>query len=298
LEKAWQDRDPVARRLLPFAALAASLVATALLTRPPDWTLSDREAPPMLPRPEAVRLIAAPFLHLVADYYWVMTTHQVGISKTPDQVRHAYTYGELLTELDPKFRQAYYFVGAAIVIKDGEGRWRNTHESTRMLEKGLVAFPEYVFLRILLAYNLTQFENEPLRAAKILEEASRLPDAPEYVGPLATRLYAAGGKIEAGLELAGALAEQADDEQVRATYAQRVLELQLERELTRVDAAIGAFRTREGREPVDVAELVSKGDLNPAPMDPLGGQIVLRDGRAFSTSRPKRLTDFLEVGAP
>ncbi len=67
-------------------------------------------------------------------------------------------------------------------------------------------------------------------------------------------------------------------------------EIELERELQRVDASIAAFKEREGRLPQTLRELVDRGDLDAIPMDPLGGEIILgQDGRSRSTASEDRL---------
>ncbi|MBZ4422721.1 hypothetical protein K8638_40420 [Myxococcus sp. RHST-1-4] len=247
----------------------------------------------MLPRLEVVRAVGAPIHHLVTDYFWIQTIQAVGKASTRHEYRDIYDYADMVTELDPKFRQVYVFAGVAIPFTGRNGKWFNTEESTRLLEKGLRNFPDYVYLRIILAYNLSTFHQQYERAAKILEEASKLPDAPEYLPGLATRLHAQAGNFDAGLELARSLAESSDEPETRELFERRVMELELERELSRVDAAVQAYRQREGRLPSGVQALVDAGDLPRLPEDPLGGVIQLdAEGRGHSTAQEKRLTDF------
>lgn len=235
-------------------------------------------------------------LHLVTDYYWIQTIQAVGVAATPEQYRDIYDYADLVTDLDPSFRQVYPFTGAVIAVPLGGGRWANTRESTLILEKGLKHDPNNIYLRILLSYNLTLFQRDYQRAAKLLEETARLPGAPRHVAGLATRLYAQAGDFDAGLALAASLAESAEEPEMRELFERRVLEVQLERVLERVDKAVEAWRQREGRPPPDVRALVVAGLLPSLPEDPLGGSIVLDEtGRARSTAQEKRLTDTVRM---
>ncbi|MFP2927901.1 tetratricopeptide repeat protein [Pyxidicoccus sp. 3LG] len=249
--------------------------------------------PPLLPRLEVVRAVGAPIHHLVTDYFWIQTIHAVGIAANRFQFRDIYDYADLVTELDPKFRQVYVFAGVSIPFHSRTGEWFNTEESTRLLEKGLRNFPDHVFLRIVLAYNLSTFHQQYERAAKVVEEASRLPGAPEYLAGLATRLHAQAGNFDAGLDFARTLAATSEDPETRELLEHRVLELELERELSRVDAAVQVYQQREGRLPPGVEALVAAGDLPRVPEDPLGGVIQLdSEGRSHSSAQQKRLTDF------
>jgi hypothetical protein len=280
------------RTLKGLAVLLASLGLVGFLSVPPARRAGPHNAP-LIPRIEVVRIFAAPVLHLVVDYFWIRTSHAVGAATSAVQYRDAYVYADLLTDLDPQFHQAYAFAGAALPVNLGRGRWANTRESSAILEKGLRVLPQNAFLRILLAYNLSTFDKNYLRAAHLVEEASRIPGSPAYLAPLATRLYARAGNIDAGLDLATSLAESAEDPETRAVFELRVKQLQLERELDIVDQAVERYRAREGRSPSGVMALVQAGDLERLPTDPLGGQINLdSQGRARSTSENRRLTEF------
>lgn len=280
-------------RLFWSAVLALSVALCVVLAAPPRRPSRQGHLPPLLPRLEVVRAVGAPIHHLVTDYFWIQTIQAVGKAATRHEYRDIYDYADLVTELDPKFRQVYVFAGVAIPFRARSGKWFNTEESTRLLEKGLRHFPDLVPLRIMLAYNLSTFHRQYERAAKVVEEASRLPDAPEYLAGLATRLHAQAGNFDAGLEFARSLAETSEEPETRELFERRVLELELERELRRVDAAVQAYQRREGRLPSGIQALVAAGDLPRVPEDPLGGVIQLdEEGRSHSTAQAKRLTDF------
>jgi len=280
-------------RLLWSLVLALSLALCAVLASPPQRPTRRGHIPPLLPRLEVVRAVGAPIHHLVTDYFWIQTIQAVGKASNRGEYRDIYDYADLVTELDPKFRQVYVFAGVSIPFTRRDGKWFNTEESTRLLEKGLRNFPDHVQLRITLAYNLSTFHHQYERAATIIEEASRLPDAPEYLAGLATRLHAQSGNFDAGLELARSLAQSSPEPETRELFERRVLELELERELKRVDAAVQTYQQREGRLPSGLQALVEAGDLPRIPDDPLGGVIQLDpEGRGHSTAQEKRLTDF------
>lgn len=270
--------------------LCAALVG--LLARPPSRRTETNGAP-LLPRKELLATLAAPYLHAVADLYWIKTSHAIGKARSGPEYREAYFFADLVTDLDPDFDIAYAFAAQAIPYHLGRERWVNTREAMLLLEKGMRRFPEYIYLRILLAYNYSYFQGEHAKAAVLLDETSRMPGAPLYLARLATRLYAQSGLVDKGLALAQALVDSADDPKSREAFELRVKELELERSLQAVDAALKAFQTREGRPAASIEELLLKKDLATMPLDPFEGVIYIgEDGLAHSTSSERRLVTY------
>ncbi len=278
--------------LRPILVLIACVAVVAALSRPPEKRRGAYQRP-LLARKELLHILGAPYKHLLADYYWIQTTHQTGMARTQEEYRDVYYYAEMTTDLDPRFRYVYQFAGVVVPFNKGREQWTNTEESTAILRKGFAQFPNDLFLRILLAYNLSYFHKDYREAARILEETSRMPGAPSYLAPLATRLYAQSGDVAAGLALASSLANVSQDPETRETFEKRVKELELERVLQDVERAAKQFHAREGQYPTALHQLVVSGDLQALPKDPMEGEIYLGErGKAFSTSQQRRLRTF------
>lgn len=286
-----------ARNWSLLASLLLCLGVVAALSRPPARLQSAEHLPPLLPRKELLLLIGKPYQHLLADYYWIQTTYAAGVARTEKEYQDVYFFADFTTDLDPDFEYVYRFAGTVIPYNRGRETWVNTLESTRIIEKGRARFPDSVFLRIIHAYNLSFFHLQYERAAALLAETARLPDAPSYIRALATRLYAQAGRLEAGALLAASLAEQAEDDKERQFLERRMLQLQLERELRQVDEALKAFRSRTGRPATTLAELLVSGELRQFPVDPLGGAIIIGpEGTALSTAERERMKVYLPHG--
>jgi hypothetical protein len=224
---------------------------------------------------------------MLADYYWILTTEATGSARKAEEYKNIYYYADFVTDLDPKFRYVYVFTGVMIPHNKGRETWVNTVESTKILEKGLQFFPEYAYLRVILAYNYSYFHGYLRRAADLLSETRQLPGAPSYIGSLATRLYAQAGATDTGLALASILLDSANDPETRQAFERRKKELLLERILQQVDKAIEKYRQREGQNPSNILQLVARNDLPELPVDPLGGTVVVgTDGRSHSSEAP------------
>ena len=273
-------------RSTPFSLIIIVLgvLCIALVAGPPRLK-AERHEPPLLPRPELLILLGNAQRQMIADYYWIVTTEATGVAHTREEYRDILDYALLISELDPKFRLIYSFAGAIIPFNLGRETWVNTDESTQIVSKGFPLFPDYLFLRIMYAYNLSVFHKKYQQAADILKETAKIPGAPQYLAVLATRLYGQAGAINAGIELATELSQAAADPATRQTFERRTKELLLEGELQKIDKAIVEFQRTTGRMPATSLDLVASGQLSEIPEDPLGGTIVIgADGRSHSSA--------------
>ncbi|RKG92242.1 pilus assembly protein PilG [Corallococcus terminator] len=276
-------------RKLPLLRFVPGLLLVALLSAPPVPPRRQGGGP-LLPRPDLLKVLFTAQKGLVTDYFWILMLNRIGTAVRPEEYRHISDYAELVTTLDPKFRQAYLYGGLTIPVYAGEGRYLNTAESTALLRKGVANVPHDQPLTFQLAYNLMFFERKYKEAADLILEMSRWEGAPEYFSALATRLYAQSGDFDASMSLTVALRDSAEDEESRTFYEQRIQEIQQERVLKGIDAAIARYRAREGRLPDTLPALVSAGDLRQLPPDPMGGEFFLgQDGRAYSNASRFRL---------
>ena len=280
----------MSRLLALLTLLIAVAVVLVTLTPPERNSAGQPHEPPLLPKASLVRIAGRAFLPLLADYYWLAAIQATGKANTAPEYLDVADYAQLITDLDPDFGYVYQFAGVVVPVNLGRETWMNTKESTAILEKGVAHFPKLPFLRTLLAYNLSVFDQEYARAAQMLEEASKLPGAPSYLPLLATRLYAQAGAFEAASAFANQFANSAEDPGTRAAFTHRTKEIELERILQTLDGQVAAFRERTGRLPENLQELVSVGALPAIPPDPLEGEIYLgTDGRTYSTSQSHRL---------
>ncbi|MET0403436.1 MAG: hypothetical protein ABW123_13570 [Cystobacter sp.] len=284
-----KSRPPLAAAVTGLCGLLALLLLTAPPRRPPRGP--HQEA--LLPRSDVLRVAGHGYIQLMADYLWIQLVQTAGRALTAEEYRDLYPYAQLITDLDPMFDMVYRFAAGALPTNLGRENWVNTKESTLLLRKGLRLFPNDLKMNILLAYNLSTFEQDYREAAQVAEKASKLPGAPAYLPQLATRLYAQAGSVDAGLALAQSLRDSAEDEATRQLFEQRIQDLLMEAELQRVDAATARFRDAFGVAPPDVDTLSWLGFLDVPPNDPQGGGFFIgSDGRAYSRSQQRRLEIF------
>jgi hypothetical protein len=281
----------LASRILGFASVVGFVGVVYLTLTPPERIAgAPKHQPPLLPRASLLRVAGRAFLPVMADYYWLAAIQAAGNANSDGQYRDIADYAQLITDIDPDFAYVYQFAGMMAPYNRGRETWVNTKESTAILEKGLARFPNKVALRTLLAYNYSVYDKAYVKAARLLEDTVRLPDAPPYVSLLATRLYAQGGAFDAASAFADQFAATSADAETRERFEHRKREIALERILQTLDQAVASFQARTGRLPNDLKELVSTGLLPSIPADPLEGELYLgTDGRTYSTAQEHRL---------
>jgi hypothetical protein len=205
-----------------------------------------------VPEPRMARLFSLGFAPVVADWYWVQTLQLVG-GEVADVGAHADEIGDavdLVTSLDPWVDHPYRF--AAIWMTGDAAQVRR---ADRLLQRSISYHPLDWRNRFLLGYNQFFYLEENGAAARTLEGALRLPGAPNYLGPLATRLRAESSGLETAELFLEELIRTAPDEYARAEYWKAHDEIETERRARILDRARTLFRERNGRDVGDPAEL-------------------------------------------
>lgn len=170
--------------------------------------------------------LALSFDAVAADVYWIRTVqYYAGERKSQrfsGRYELLYPLLDLTTTLDPHFVAAYQF-GAIFLAEpapDGAGR---LDLAMRLLEKGLGVEPRWQYAEAL--GFLHYWHSHDLRAAADeFTRASRMPEAPAWLGPLAANMLARGGDREAAMMLFTALATS-EDTWIRELAKRRLREL-------------------------------------------------------------------------
>lgn len=269
--------------LIVFTALAAGAGATLRLARQtaPSTLEAVLDAPTL---PSSVKqVLSLGFRSVAADLGYLQAIQIYGdrsfLSAPLDERRHrSLVIARLLedaTELDPRFDYAYVFAANAIPVARPDGSLLNIEETIGLLRKGTRNGGSDWRLPFYLSYYLSTHLGDIPGAAEAMAEAARRPKRPEYVPLLATRLAAAGGSIETGIQLAEALAAQAETDEDREPYLERVRLLRMERDIRELGAALQAYETRVGHPATTLQELVTAGVIATLPAEPHGGTYLL-----------------------
>lgn len=246
-----------------------------------------------LPKGNVLRVAVLGYRHAAADLIWLKAVQYFGEHKqNVTGYRWAYHTTNVVTDLDPQFVRAYYAGGTVL------GVWAGLlDESVALLKKGIQHNPQEWRLPYLLGYDYFYELCDPGNGSRYLQMASALPGAPPYLAKLAARLAVEAGNPEAALEFLARFRQQTTDERIREALEQRMKEIMTERVIRSLEGAVTHFKAQYGRSPQTLYELVSTGIIDGIPIEPLGGQYVLKsDGVVISTGLKERLRLYRKVG--
>lgn len=247
-----------------------------------------------LPSPEVAKVASVGFQNALADLYFLRALQYYG---NPWNTRAHYVYlyplVRLVAALDPSWELPLRWGAIAIEQNLGKETWLNTAASTRLLRLGVKRFPMDWRYRLYLAYNLSTFDFQYEKAAKVLEGAIGLPGAPEYIAALAARLHATAGDMGAAETLAEAVLHSTRDPHLRKAMKRRIVDIETEAILRRLDKAIRAYHQKNGTWPKTIGDVVTDGELATLPGEPRGGGWYIDP--TSHTSRSTRMTGRFQV---
>ena len=240
-----------------------------------------------LPKGEYLRVAVLGYRQMAADLIWLKAVQHFGeLKQTTEGYLWAYHAVDVLTDVDPKFSFAYQAAGIVL------GVWANLpRESIALLTKGMRHNPEVWQLPFYVGYDYFYEVHDPVQAAKYLRIASELPGAPAYLPKLAARMTVEAGDPDAALEFLQRLYQQLQDERLRESLVQRMKEVVAERDIRFLEEGVRRYKSRYGKRPANLNDLVTKGIIQQIPEEPLGGVYELKpsDGTVASTGLRQRL---------
>jgi len=214
---------------------------------------------------------------LAADIYWLRTVQYFGGSRLYDVDKRFDLLEPLLeitTDLDSHLKIAYRY--GAIFLSEpwprGAGR---PLDGIALADKGIANNPEYWRFYLDKGFIYFWHLQDYHQAAESFLEGSDIPGAPYWMAGTAARAVTKGGDRETARILWRAMAESAENEQVRDnanTHLQQLDALDAIDELTLI---VETFERRTGRFPGNWDELVAAKLLSDIPVDPTGEAYVL-----------------------
>jgi tetratricopeptide (TPR) repeat protein len=266
------------------------------LDRRQDRTVVQIEGLAQLPQGEYLKPALLGYHHLGADILWLRLVQVVGRKRnSADEYEWMYHALDVLTTLDPQYAYAYYAGGVTL------GDLANRPDlSTRLLEKGVKANPEVWNIPFLLGYNYYFLLGDPAKGAEYIMKAASLPDRPDYLPGLATRMAAEAGSPDTALAFLEARLLETHDPEMREVLAYRMKEVIIERDLRLLESAVEGYRTQHQALPATLMDLVAEGTLPMLPQEPFGGDYRLdrTTGSVSSSTHPKRLRTFFKRPQP
>lgn len=240
-------------------------------------------------RSNFARTAAKSVLPLLIDLYWFRVLNAISEPEVPSKGKLLAEYGEFLTDLDPRFFHAYYYLSLAIPYPLGHNQYDNGPAAEALVRKGIANLPEDYRLRIVLVFNLLNVKKDKAAALEEFRRFIKVKSAPALAPLSATVLMAEAGQIDEAQSVIDEAMKTLSPE-FHKQLEERRRQLSIERELQQLDAAIDACASR-GPAPETLEAVISCGTWpSVRTTDQFGGEFsVGPDGRAASTSLLRRL---------
>lgn len=266
--------------------LGAASATVLVLTRGEPAPLGSRhegELRPLLLRGAVSSTLSKAHLPLLIDLYWLRVLNGISEPETEERNQNLAAYGEFLTDLDPRFFHAYYYLGMLTPYSRGNDQYSNGELAIRLIRKGIARFPDDYRLRTVLAFLLTYIRHDPRAAVLEFAQIAKLPNAPGAAISSATALFVEQGRFDEAIELIES-AMNREGQGGLGMLSDRKKQLEIERLLRTLDGAIKRAEQKLGHVPESLDEVIAANEW-PADLrnDPQGGELSVRAGRGRSS---------------
>jgi tetratricopeptide (TPR) repeat protein len=230
--------------------------------------------------PKMVKRASLGFNGLMACLYWTRTVQYFG------QRHHdyAHTYNELgplleiTTQLDPHMLPPYQFGASFLAPKPPSGAGEPAR-AIQLMEYGIKNNPDNWHLYYDLAFIYYTELKDYKKASEVFARGSKVPDAHPFMKVMAAQTAEHAGDYMTARMLWSATLESASEKNTKLNAIEHLRSIQVDVDVSNLQAAVTRFGERTGRLPSSMSELVSAEHL-PALVDPDGNPYVMdHDGR-------------------
>ena len=273
-------------RIVQTATFAGLSLATFLLAGRLDTGRLRPYDVGIVPKASTLRWLSLGHPTLAANLLWLQAVQYIGEPRSSERGwDKLYPLVDTITDLDPGHGYAYQVAGTLL------GAFDRVPESNAILEKGTRALPDRYILPLLRAYNALLEEDDLKEAGRFAEMAARARGAPDHVRHYALAFYVKGQRADAAVAFLTQSLAEAQDPETRKAVEEQLRQAVLERDASRLDQAVEAWRDRFVVGPLFLGQLVEEGLVDAIPADPFGGELHLDDdGRVRSTVNPYRFS--------
>ena len=194
----------------------------------------------------ALRRMAIGYAPLVADLYWIRAIQYFGDVRLgrngggngkPGDYSLLYPLLDLTTTLDPRFNIAYRF-GSIFLAEPFPGGVGRPDLAIGLLEKGLRAQPDKWEYVMDIGFVHYWWRNDYQQAASWFGRASKLPEAPWWLGSLEATTLAQGGDRVSSRQMWESIRETADNDWLRGSADRALLQLRALDEIDQLQAVV------------------------------------------------------------
>jgi tetratricopeptide (TPR) repeat protein len=291
---------PQRTTFIAAACLAVSMTACVLLLRHidqirPQATIDDTL---YIDSPKMVKRASLGFDGLMACIYWTRTVQYFGD-------RHharAHTYNELAplleitTALDPHLYPAYQF-GASFLAPAPPNGAGETDRAIKLMEYGIEHNPDNWRLYYDLGFVYYTELKDYKKAGEVFAQGSKIPEAHPFMKVLAAQMAEHAGEFATARLLWSATYDSSRDSNIRQNALEHLRALQVDEDVSKLQAAVTRFGQRTGRLPVSMGELAAAEHWPGLPLDPDSNSYHLTPEGRIQVANPDDFP-FITKGLP
>ena len=155
-----------------------------------------------------------------------------------------------ISQLHPKFLDTYYRSESVLAHRGDQF----VHTANAILKSGRGALPNEVAIPFFEGFNYFHYLNEPAKAGEILRIASNIPNAPQWIGHLASMLMARGGNIRTGLIWLKGMLAATQDEDEKKRFSKDIIAFE---KAMQVQQALDRYARKHGAYPQHLSDLLA-----------------------------------------
>jgi tetratricopeptide (TPR) repeat protein len=282
------------------AVLLASMAGSVLLLRQLDRlrTGATLEDVLYITSPKILKRMSLGYDGLLADIYWTRTIQYFG-SHHRNGARRYDSLAPLLevtTALDPQLLIAYEWGSTFLSAKPPEGAGM-PERAVELVKHGIRNNPNEWRLYYDLGFINYMELKDYAAAADAFAQGSRVPNAHPFLKLMAARMAQHAGDVQMARMLWSTTYQSAQDPSVRINAEVHLRALQVDDEVTALEALAAQYRQKTGRFPENFSDLQAAGMLRGVPKDPLGYPYKLAINGRVEVSDPENLP-FIKKGIP
>jgi tetratricopeptide (TPR) repeat protein len=269
--------------IIAAGCLLVSMTASVLLLRHIDQMRPKATIEDVLyiDSPKMVKRASLGFNGLMACIYWTRTVQYFGHRHYTRQQ----TYNELAplleitTALDPHMLPAYQF-GASFLAPTPPNGAGEPARAIQLMEYGIDHNPDNWQLYYNLGFVYYTELKDYKKASEIFERGSKVPNAHPFMKVMAAQMAEHAGDFKTARMLWSATFETSGETNIRQNALEHLRAIQVDEDVTRLQAAVTRFGEHTGRLPASMQELVEGEHLPSIPSDPDGNAYQLdHEGR-------------------
>ncbi|HEX6881037.1 MAG TPA: hypothetical protein VF135_11780 [Terriglobales bacterium] len=290
-----QNRATVVATLV----LVSSLTLSVFTLKAVDRLRSEATLQEVLYIPSAntVKRLSLGYDGLMADLYWTRVVQYFGGKHhvKSKQYQLLKPLLEITTTLDPHLIIAYEFGSIFLAQQPPEGAG-DPKAAAQLVQYGIQQNPDRWRLYYHLGFIYWQELKDPKAASEAFLKGSEIPGAHVWMKVMAAALAGRADDRETARLLWSNIYKDSEDKMIRQNALKRLAALRVDEDVTFLQSYVERFQQQFGHSPSSLQELQASGWLRRIPVDPLGYEYQLRDGR-IEVAHPEELP-FITKGLP